>query len=66
MTSIGNIEKKKTRGRPATGAVPVLVRLMPIDVVVVDRWIAKQGAEMGRPEAIRQMIRATPVGKKKP
>jgi hypothetical protein len=66
MVSIGNIDKKKPRGRPATGAVPVLVRLMPIDVVVVDRWIAKQGAGIGRPEAIRQMIRAMPAGKKKP
>jgi hypothetical protein len=55
--SIGNIDKKRKRGRPPTEATPVLVRVMPTQIERLDAWIAKQGEpELGRPEAIRRLL----------
>ncbi|TXM93697.1 hypothetical protein FV232_10410 [Methylobacterium sp. WL30] len=56
MASIGDIGKKK-RGRPATDATPVLVRLMPTQVSPLDAWIADQPEpKPSRPEAIRHAL----------
>ena len=54
--SIGNIEKKRGRGRPPTDATPVLVRVMPDQLEKLDAWIKGQREKMGRPEAIRQLL----------
>jgi hypothetical protein len=57
MKSINDIEKKKGRGRPATDATPVLVRVLPEQLANVDRWIAKQkGEALSRPEALRRLV----------
>lgn len=56
MKSINNIGKKKGRGRPATDATPILVRMLPDQVEALDYWIAKQGDDLGRPEAIRRLV----------
>lgn len=56
MKSINNIEKRKGRGRPATDATPILVRMLPDQVEALDNWIAKQGDDLGRPEAIRRLV----------
>jgi hypothetical protein len=53
--AIGNIEKRSP-GRPRVDATPVLVRLQPATLAIVDRWAAKHGTT--RPEAIRGMIEA--------
>jgi hypothetical protein len=58
MKSISNIEKKRGRGRPATDATPILVRLQPAQLAGLDAWISKQGEPVSRPEAIRGMIDA--------
>jgi hypothetical protein len=58
MKSISNIEKKRGRGRPATDATPVLVRLQPAQLKAIDAWAAKQQPAVTRPEAIRGMIDA--------
>jgi hypothetical protein len=54
--SIGNIEKKRGRGRPPTDATPVLVRVMPEQLEKLDTWIEEQHEKMGRPEAIRRLL----------
>ena len=56
MASIDDIEKRK-RGRPATDATPVLVRLLPMLLEPLDAWIADHsGAKPSRPEAIREAL----------
>jgi len=56
MASIDDIGKKK-RGRPATDATPVLVRLMPTQVAPLDAWIeAQPDPKPSRPEAIRHAL----------
>ena len=56
MASIDDIEKRK-RGRPATDATPVLVRLMPIQIANLDAWIADHpDPKPSRPEAIREAL----------
>jgi hypothetical protein len=55
-TSIGNIEKR--RGRPATNATPVLVRLYPDELAKVDARRETMGPKASRPDAIRAMIAA--------
>jgi hypothetical protein len=55
-TSISNIRKKRRRGRPKVGAVPVMVRLLPEQATSLDDWRKKQIDRPGRPEAIRRLI----------
>jgi hypothetical protein len=54
--SISNIRKKRGRGRPKVGAVPVMVRLLPEQATSLDDWREKQIDRPGRPEAIRRLI----------
>jgi hypothetical protein len=54
--SISNIRKKRGRGRPKVGAVPVMVRLLPEQAASLDDWRDKQIDRPGRPEAIRRLI----------
>jgi hypothetical protein len=54
--SIGNIGKKRGRGRPPVGAIPVLVRLLPEQLASLDRWRGAQVDSPGRPEAIRRLV----------
>jgi hypothetical protein len=54
--SIGNIEKKRKRGRPPTEATPVLVRVMPDQLEKLDAWIKAHPEKVGRPEAIRRLL----------
>jgi hypothetical protein len=56
MKSISNIEKKRGRGRPATDATPILVRLQPDRLKALDAWATKQDDEPSRPEAIRRLV----------
>ena len=47
----------KKRGPPATGkGEPILVRLQPAQLAALDAWIAHQGAQLSRPEAIRRLL----------
>jgi hypothetical protein len=47
----------KRKRAPVTGT-PVLVRLQPDQLGVLDAWIAKQPKPVSRPEAIRAMVAA--------
>jgi len=56
--SIGDIGKKRGRGRPPTAATPIMVRVMPPDVKALDAWIAAQPEPRpSRPEAIRLALK---------
>jgi hypothetical protein len=48
--------RKKRIGRPPVGATLVGVRLPPLDLAALDRWIARQPEPMTRPEALRAMM----------
>jgi hypothetical protein len=53
---VSNI-RKKTIGRPRVDAVPVLVRIPPDELAVIDGWIkGKQSPKPSRPEAIRRLV----------
>jgi hypothetical protein len=54
--SISNIRKKRGRGRPKVGAIPVLVRLLPDQAARLDKWRKGLGDSPGRPEAIRRLL----------
>jgi hypothetical protein len=56
IQSISNIRKKRGRGRPKVGAVPVMVRLLPDQAARLDRWRKGLADNPGRPEAIRRLI----------
>ena len=56
MKSISNIGKQRSRGRPATDATPILVRVQPAQLAGMDIWIEKQAPGLTRPEAIRRLI----------
>ncbi len=56
VRSIVNIRKKRKRGRPPVGAIPVLVRLLPDQANSLDRWRTTQSDKPGRPEGIRRLI----------
>ena len=49
---------KKARGRPATGqGAPVVVRMQPALLAMLDDWIGKQKPPYpSRPEAVRQLL----------
>jgi hypothetical protein len=65
-TKIGT---RKSRGRPATGAESVHLRILPDQSAAIDAWINQQDADLTRPEAIRRLLeealRVKPRGKKK-
>ena len=48
--------KRKSRGRPPTGATPVLVRVPPEILEAVDRWIMKQPEPQSRPQGILGLV----------
>jgi cytochrome c553 len=54
--AIDNIVKKRGRGRPATNATPLMVRLSPDQLAALDAWIAAQAEQPSRPEAVRQLL----------
>jgi len=56
VRSISNIRKKRGRGRPKVGAIPVLVRLLPDQADRLDRWRKGLADSPGRPEAIRRLL----------
>jgi hypothetical protein len=67
MKSIPVLQKKRGRGRPATGQDPVTaIRLSPEMRAAVDAWAAKQEDRPPRSQAIRRMIEIVlGAGKKK-
>jgi hypothetical protein len=57
--SAASISVDKKRGRPSTGiGTMVGVRLQPDDLELLDLWIAANDPELGRPEAVRRIIRS--------
>ena len=56
MNAISNIGKKRGRGRPPTGATPVLVRIPPEILKAVDGWIKKQPEPQTRPQGILGLV----------
>ena len=54
--SISNIRKKRGRGRPKIGAIPVMVRFPPDQMEPLDEWRKKQADKPGRPEAVRRLV----------
>tara|TARA_A100001391_G_scaffold184290_2_gene152056 strand:- start:428 stop:628 length:201 start_codon:yes stop_codon:yes gene_type:complete len=51
-------DNKKKMGRPSTGVGTMIgVRLHPADLTALDAWIAGQGDQPSRPEAVRKLIR---------
>jgi hypothetical protein len=58
MKSINVKQKKRGRGRPATGQDPVRgVRLSDEMVEEIDTWGASHDPPLGRSEAIRELIK---------
>lgn len=53
--SITVIEKR--RGRPKVGSVLIGVRLPPVLLVALDRWIAAIDPALSRPAALRLILR---------
>jgi hypothetical protein len=56
VRSISNIRKKRGRGRPKVGAIPVMVRLLPDQAARLDKWRKGLADRPGRPEAIRRLL----------
>ena len=53
--------------RPATGqGEPILVRLQPVQLGGLDRWIAHQDDQLTRPEAIRRLVDLALAGTQPP
>jgi len=60
--SISDIEKRG-RGRPATDATPVMVRVPPDMISGIDAWISgRPDPKPTRPEAVRVALRDWLVG----
>jgi hypothetical protein len=59
------VTTKKTRGRPAaTGrGFQVSERWHPPEIAAIDKWIASQGEEMTRGQAIRRLVELGLKGK---
>ena len=55
-STVSNIRKKKRIGRPPVGAIPVLVRIPPAEMLPIDDWISDQTNYLSRPEAIRRLV----------
>ena len=56
MATASDNDIKKKIGRPVTGiGTPILVRLQPDQLAVVDKW-AQQNGGPTRPEAVRRLI----------
>jgi hypothetical protein len=53
---VSNIRKKKRIGRPPIGAIPVLVRIPPLEMRPIDDWISEHKGFISRPEAIRRLV----------
>lgn len=50
------ISGTRKRGRPATGAISVHLRIEPAQLELIDAWIAKQpDPKPSRPEALRRL-----------
>jgi hypothetical protein len=48
---------KKKRGPAPTGkGVPVVVRMQPMPLAALDKWVTKQKDRPTRPEAIRRLV----------
>lgn len=44
--------------RPGQSGQFVGVRLQPVDLEALDRWIEAEGTDLSRPEAIRRLMRS--------
>ena len=55
-STVSNIRKKKRIGRPPVGAIPVLVRIPPAEMLPIDNWVSNQDKFLTRPEAIRRLV----------
>ena len=56
MVAARQNDTKKKMGRPATGqGTPIMVRLQPDQLAVVDKWAEDNGG-LTRPEAVRRLI----------
>jgi hypothetical protein len=55
MASIINIGKRK-RGRPPTGATPILVRVQPEQLKAIEAWMSNDKGDLGHAEAIRRLV----------
>lgn len=60
--SISRTEKKRSRGRPKTGAISIHLRIEPKELEAIDGWRAEQNIKPTRPEAIRRLIEQTLAG----
>jgi hypothetical protein len=54
--SITDNRKRKRAGRPRVDAVLIGVRVPPPGLAEIDTWIKRNGPELSRPEAIRQLV----------
>ena len=64
----GGTKKKRGRGRPATGRMPMFpLRIEDSLMAEVDAWARKEGLEISRSEALRRLVRAglTSMGRKR-
>jgi hypothetical protein len=55
---ISTKSKKRPRGRPRVGSTPITVRLAPKELSQLDQFIKEFSGSMGRPEAIRELIKS--------
>ncbi|WP_132388495.1 hypothetical protein [Novosphingobium sp. PhB165] len=52
-----NTRKKSIMGRPKVGSEEVSVRMNRAQLDAIDAWRACQDGQIGRPEAIRRLVR---------
>ncbi len=55
----GSAKKKRGRGRPPTGRMPMFpLRIQDSLIADVDAWMRQEGLEISRSEALRRLVRA--------
>jgi hypothetical protein len=62
-----HVTPRKKRGPPPTGkGEPIMVRLQPGLLTNLDAWIARQGEQLSRPEAMRRLLERALAGSQQP
>ena len=58
------VSQKKRGPRPTGKGTPIMVRLQPAPLGLLDKWIKTQDDKLSRPEAIRRLVELALKGKR--